>query len=86
MNISFELLNNSYFMTVNEQSYYINDNSRIYLGIVTVRFFDDIINELWSMGFTLKDQMFCTCSPFGSRIIFTEKDLDRIKLLTKIYS
>lgn len=86
MNVSFKLLNNSYYMIIDEQSYRINDNGRVYLGIINIKFFDNIIHELWSMSFILEDQMFRTSSPFGSRIIFTEKDLDRIKLLAKIYS
>ena len=86
MNISFKLYDTSYFMIVDELAYCINDSGRVYLGIITKKFFDDIINELWNMGFILKDQMFSTYSPFGSLILFTEKDLDKIKLIAKIYS
>ena len=86
MNISFKSSNTSYFMIVNERAYSINDSGRVYLGIITTNFFDNIINELWNMGFILKSQIFRTSSHFGSRILFTEKDLDKIKLLAKIYS
>ena len=86
MNISFKLYDTFYFMVVDEQAYHIDDSGRVHLWIITKKFFDDIINELWNMGFILKDQRFHTSSPFGSRIIFTEKDLDKIKLLSKIYS
>lgn len=86
MNINFKSTDTSYFMIVDEQAYRISDNYKVYLGIITTKFFDDIINELWNMSFILKDQMFTTYSPFGSRIFFTEKDLDKLKLLAKIYS